>query len=834
MLASRPSDGWLLWLAPAAWLLTVNPANLFDVSFQLSFGAVAGLLVLARPLTRLFRFLPGPLPEQAGVTTAASISTAPISMLTFGTASLVSVPANLVGGFVLGPIMFLGMLSLLLGFVGTWLSAPLNVVAGLFIGFLLSVAHWFAALPWAVYEWRGVSLRFVLVLALAAEVAAVAVAARRAGQGLADFVRDPGRRVTLIAATALLLAAVLVLAPAAAAPPGVPTITFLDVGEGAATLVQIPHGPTILVDAGPRPLAAKLRAHGVKRVDLLVLSHGHADHTAGLADVVGSIPVTAALLPKPPEGSALPRIAGELTAAGTAVRWCTQPAKVGGQGWSLEALPSAPPAGEGGNQSENDSALVVLAALGGSDVLIPGDCEGDALARLDLPRCAVVELPHHGSRGGLDDAELEALAPRLGVVSVGPNTYGHPTPEMMDLLAGDGVPLLRTDQRGDVERRAGRRPAARGHGAGRVSGRGVTAVRGAPPAAGRRRHPPCYAWPTMSEPAPLKPAYLIVGTDRPKVRRAVTRLKQRVADETGSDLNISVFDADVHPAEAVLEAASTPGFTLGTRLLLVLNAHRWKAKPRQLLAGYLSDPMPDTCLAIEGESFTEADALRKAIAKLAGRDAILSYDLPKKYEMAGWVRERARAMRLPMSGAVAKYFLDLCGQEPGHSERLERELEKLALYCRGGEATVEAIDEVCVPDDEARIFDLMDAVGRRERTRAFALLETIFASGDSRNDANAVFFSLLRHVRMIDAASQLGETDQSTAAKQLGVHPFTAKKLLEQRRQYDRRRLARAYGALAAAETGLRGRPPATLETAGGVNHGDRLVVELALARMLS
>ena len=146
ILASRPSDGWLLWLAPAAWLLTVNPNNLFDVSFQLSFGAVVGLLVLAGPLTRAVSFLPGPLPEQVGVTTAASISTAPVSVLTFGSASLVSVPANVAGGFVLGPIMFLGMLSLLLGFVSEWLSAPLNVVAGLFIGFLLTVSHFFAGL----------------------------------------------------------------------------------------------------------------------------------------------------------------------------------------------------------------------------------------------------------------------------------------------------------------------------------------------------------------------------------------------------------------------------------------------------------------------------------------------------------------------------------------------------------------------------------------------------------------------------------------------------------------------------------------------------------------
>ena len=108
--------------------------------------------MLARPLTRAVSFLPGPLPEQVGVTTAASISTAPVSMLTFGSASLVSVPANVAGGFVLGPIMFLGMLSLLLGFVSEWLSAPLNVVAGLFIGFLLAVSHFFGGLPGAVYE----------------------------------------------------------------------------------------------------------------------------------------------------------------------------------------------------------------------------------------------------------------------------------------------------------------------------------------------------------------------------------------------------------------------------------------------------------------------------------------------------------------------------------------------------------------------------------------------------------------------------------------------------------------------------------------------------------
>jgi DNA polymerase-3 subunit delta len=339
----------------------------------------------------------------------------------------------------------------------------------------------------------------------------------------------------------------------------------------------------------------------------------------------------------------------------------------------------------------------------------------------------------------------------------------------------------------------------------------------------------------MSDPAPLKPAYLIIGSDRPKVRRAVARLRTRVIDEAGSDINVSVFEVESgrsgEALQAVIEATATPGFALGTRLLLVLNAHHFKVKERKELLGYLQDPLPGTCLALEGEKWAKDDALYKAIAK-AG--SVLVYDLPKKYEMAGWVRERAKAMGLPLSGAVAKHLLDVCGEDPRHVERLEREIEKLALYCRGAEATEDDVDEVCSPDDEARIFDLMDAVGHRDRTRAFGLLETIFASGDPRDDANSVLYSLRRHVGLLDAASQLGTSDQATAAKQLGVHPFTAKKLLEQRAFYDRRRLGRAYSALATAEAGMRGRAPATLEAAAGVSHGDRLVIELALARMLS
>ena len=150
----------------------------------------------------------------------------------------------------------------------------------------------------------------------------------------------------------------------------------------------------------------------------------------------------------------------------------------------------------------------------------------------------------------------------------------------------------------------------------------------------------------MADPAPLLPAYLILGTDRPKVRRAVARLRQRVIDEAGSDLNVVMLDAEQDKVEALIDAAASPGLTFGTRLLLVLNGHKWNAKARQQIVAYLQDPMPDTCVALEAETLAASDALFKAVTKLGG---VLRFDLPKKYEMAGWVKERAKAHRLPMT-----------------------------------------------------------------------------------------------------------------------------------------------------------------------------------------
>ena len=457
ILASRPSDGWLLWLAPAAWLLTANPNNLFDVSFQLSFGAVVGLLVLARPLTRAVSFLPGPLPEQVGVTTAASISTAPVSVLTFGSASLVSVPANVAGGFVLGPIMFLGMLSLLLGFVSEWLSAPLNVVAGLFIGFLLAVSHFFAGLPGAVYEYQGVSLRLLLVVGLLAEIAVVGALAARAGEGVLAYVRDRRRWAPLAGATAALLAAALLLAPAPVRPPDVPTLTFLDVGEGAATLLQVPGGPTVLVDAGPEPLARALREHAVgggRPARALPRTrrprrrprgrHRRRDDPGGAAAAAGG---AVGRSRRHWRTACAPRAR---TCAG-ARRTCGW-AEPGGASTSCRAPRRAASTRTRGRTTTRWWRWWGWPA---SACCSRATRRGRCSRTWTCPPASWSACRITGATAGSTPGSSGSSRLASAVVPVGPNRHGHPDPDALAVLTAAGVPYARTDERGDIALSAG-------------------------------------------------------------------------------------------------------------------------------------------------------------------------------------------------------------------------------------------------------------------------------------------------------------------------------------------------------------------------------------------
>ena len=316
----------------------------------------------------------------------------------------------------------------------------------------------------------------------------------------------------------------------------------------------------------------------------------------------------------------------------------------------------------------------------------------------------------------------------------------------------------------------------------------------------------------MAERDELKPAYIISGTDLPKVRRAVGRFKRRVIEESGSDLSLTTIEAATTSGAEVVQLLQTGSFLLGRRAVVINGADKWRVGDRDAIARYLDDPFPDTSVALVGESFAAKESLTKAVQRVG---QVLKYDLPKRRELADWVREQARGMHMGISPAEARHLLQVVGEDP---ERLESELRKLADFpgARRG-ATVEVhaddIDTVTTAGLEARIWDLTDAVGRRDRATALRVRGELLAmggaprrSGGSGDPTRSILAALIRHVDLLRQAAELDpDLPAELAAKRLELHPFRVRKLLEQRRTFGLEAVDKATVVLAQADAALVG-----------------------------
>jgi competence protein ComEC len=233
------------------------------------------------------------------------------------------------------------------------------------------------------------------------------------------------------------------------------TVRFFDVGQGDAALLTTPEGATVLVDGGPDEdqVARELAALGVKRLDVLVASHPHADHIVGLPSVLSRLPVGLLLQPgcdaSSPLQATLDRaIADERVEVRTPRAGDTF---VLGK-LRLDVL-SPDRCWTGTESDANNDAIVLRATYLQSVVLIASEPEEPAQEWLleegvDL-RAAVLKVPHHGAATSLPGF-FDAVGARVAVVSVGENDYGHPTAFTLDALVASGAEVWRTDRQGTI------------------------------------------------------------------------------------------------------------------------------------------------------------------------------------------------------------------------------------------------------------------------------------------------------------------------------------------------------------------------------------------------
>jgi competence protein ComEC len=484
-MAGRPASRWYALGLAAAVTLALNPMAAGDPGWQLSFAAVVGLLALSPRLraTLTHRRVPEPVADVAAITVAATLATAPLSALHFEQVSLASLPANLLAAPVVAPIMWLGMLGMAVAQVAPALALPLNVLCAPLLGYLEWVAHAAAGAPLAAVPVRlggaaGLAAAYAVPVAIALAVirlrrrfgVARIGAAAGAAAGLSGAPRGAvGRLAAQCGPVGVRIRLLIVVATIAAVAVGVhalrkqpPTlrpgellVSFLDVGQGDAVLLQR-DGTSVLFDTGPPggPILRRLADAGVERLDVLVLTHAEADHE-GMA-----LPVIAAYRPRLvlDGGAGWPTAVQRGLPAALARTDGRALAAAAGQVLRVGALklrvlwPPAPTRGWRPDGNPNDRALVAHVQDGAFDLLLPADAETNVTAGLDLPRVEVLKVAHHGSVDEGLPAMLERTAPQIAAILVGRNSYGHPAPSTLGALRA--VPnVVRTDRDGTVRLR---------------------------------------------------------------------------------------------------------------------------------------------------------------------------------------------------------------------------------------------------------------------------------------------------------------------------------------------------------------------------------------------
>jgi competence protein ComEC len=354
----------------------------------------------------------------------------------------VTILANLAAFPAVSPALLMGIAASSVGLVSMPVGRFLSVFATLPMRYLQLIADTLAKAPVGYITSNGGPV--VLVVGAAVFVAVVV--------WLTRGWRPP--RWVVVGAVGALPLLVWSSAVGAGAPDGL-TVRFFDVGQGDAALITSPGGATILVDGGPdeEQVATELAALGVKRLDMVVASHPHADHIVGLPNVLARIPVGALIEPGCDRTSALN---AELQVAirdeGIQVGHPRAGDSFDVGDLHLDVL-SPHECWSGTESDTNNDALVLMVSLGEDTVLFATEPEERAqewLIDSGAPLAAdVLKVPHHGAATSIPEF-FDAVSAEAAIVSVGENDYGHPVATTLDAIAESGAEIWRTDEHGTV------------------------------------------------------------------------------------------------------------------------------------------------------------------------------------------------------------------------------------------------------------------------------------------------------------------------------------------------------------------------------------------------
>jgi DNA polymerase-3 subunit delta len=294
---------------------------------------------------------------------------------------------------------------------------------------------------------------------------------------------------------------------------------------------------------------------------------------------------------------------------------------------------------------------------------------------------------------------------------------------------------------------------------------------------------------------PLLPAYLVTGSDRPKVARALRRLRSRFGDESVEHLSADTAGG----ADAVAACNALGLFAAGDggRLVVVDGVERWKKADADAVAAYLADPVPGAVLALVAGEPLRSDALRKTVSSV-GR--VLAYEAPKPRDLPSWVRTQFEGLGASLDPDAARALVEIVGDD---LVALATEADKITIWAGGRPITRADIEAVAAPAREAAAWAITDAWGERD---AGALV----AAGEAeleRRDPFVIAVRLAAHVSLVRTVKLLGAEGVGARdiAKRVKVHEFRVRKALSHADRYSQEELDSVVVQLAALDAALKG-----------------------------
>ena len=444
MLLNREYDGFTELAFSCLVMLALNPLVITSVSFQLSVGCMTGILQFNAPI---YQYLTGKFNKQkaglkrwlissVSVTLSAMTMTTPIVALCFDTVSLVGVATNLLTLWVISFIFYGIMLVCLFGTIWPAAAAMTATVIAWPIRYVLAVAKTLAAVPLsAVYT---ASIYVVLWLVFCYLLLAV-------------FLLSRTKKPAMLACCAVIGFCLALCASWLEPMTDDCRMTVLDVGQGQCILLQS-EGKTYLVDCGSSDAeeaadiaAERLFSQGIFRLDGAILTHFDADHSGGMAYLLSRIPADTLFVPDCADENGVLETLAPYTGQ---VMELKENIKLTYGATELSIFAPVVP------DSSNESSLAILFRHENCDILITGDRsdfgERMLLKTAEIPELDILVAGHHGSKHSTGEELLAVTKPKIAVISVGENPYGHPAQEVLGRLAAIGCVVYRTDMHGNM------------------------------------------------------------------------------------------------------------------------------------------------------------------------------------------------------------------------------------------------------------------------------------------------------------------------------------------------------------------------------------------------